>query len=49
MAALVGPVQNNFFLAVHYNTFVPIAQQAVQAVVMVHLSLNMCLWLESPI
>jgi hypothetical protein len=28
LAALVGPVQNNFFLTVHYlNSFVPIAQQ----------------------
>jgi hypothetical protein len=28
LAALVGPVQNNFFFTVHYfNAFVPIAQQ----------------------
>jgi hypothetical protein len=33
LAALVGPVQNIIFLAVHYFTsFVPIAQQARQAV-----------------
>ncbi len=31
LAALVGPVQNNFFLTVHYfNSFVPIGQQAGQ-------------------
>jgi hypothetical protein len=29
MAALVGPVKNNFFLTLHFfNSFVPIAQQA---------------------
>jgi hypothetical protein len=43
VAALVSPVQNSFFLTVHYfNTFVPIAQQAGQAVVQGRLSLNMC-------
>jgi hypothetical protein len=43
-AALVGPVQNIFFLAVQYfNSFVPIAQRDGQAVVPGHLSLNMCL------
>jgi hypothetical protein len=36
LAALVGPVQNNFFLTIHYfNSFVPITQQAGQAVVFV--------------
>jgi hypothetical protein len=44
-ATLVGPVQNIFFLTVHYFTsFVPIAQQAGQAVVPRRLSINMCLW-----
>jgi hypothetical protein len=39
-AALVGPVQNIFFLTVHYfNSFLPIAQQARQPVVLGHLSL----------
>ncbi len=39
--ALVGPVQNNVFLAVNYfNSFIPIAQQAGQAVVLGHLYLN---------
>jgi hypothetical protein len=34
LAALVGPVENYIFLAVHcFNSFVPIAQQAGQAVV----------------
>jgi hypothetical protein len=38
---LLGPVQNIFFLTVYYfNSFVPIAQQAVQAVVQGRLSLN---------
>jgi hypothetical protein len=33
LAALVGPVQNILFLAIHYfNSFFPIAQQAGQAV-----------------
>jgi hypothetical protein len=45
LAALVGQVQNNFFLTVHYFTsFVPIALQAGQAVVPRRLSINMCLW-----
>jgi hypothetical protein len=48
LAALVGPVQNNFFLIEQYPSFVPIAQQAGQTV-LGHLSLNMCLWLESQI
>jgi hypothetical protein len=46
-AALVGsvPVQNIFFLTVHYfNAFVSIAQQAWQAVVQGRLSANVCLW-----
>ncbi len=38
------PVQNMFFLTVHYiNTFVPIAQPAGQAVVLGRQSLSMCL------
>jgi hypothetical protein len=45
-AVLVGPVQHIFFLVVHYfNSFVPIAQQAEQAVVLGRLSLSMCLWI----
>ena len=45
MAALVGPVQNIFSLTVHYfNSFVPITQQAGQAVVQNRLSINVCLW-----
>ncbi len=44
LAALVGPVQNIFFLTVHYFIlFVYIAQQAGQAVVLGRLSLSMCL------
>ncbi len=38
---LVGPVQNNFFLTVHFfNSFVPIAQQAGQAAMLGFLSLS---------
>jgi hypothetical protein len=34
LAALLGPVQNNIYLTVHYfNSFVPSAQQAGQAAV----------------
>jgi hypothetical protein len=46
LAALVGPIQHIFVLTVHYffNSFVPIAQQAWQAVVQGHLSLSLCLW-----
>jgi hypothetical protein len=45
LGALFSPVQNIFFLASHYFTsFVPIPQQAGQAVVPGRLSLNMCLW-----
>jgi hypothetical protein len=46
LAALVGPVQNIFVSPyLHFFTlFVPIAQQAGQAVVPRRLSLNMCLW-----
>jgi hypothetical protein len=47
LAALVDPVQNILFLAVHYNTFVPMAQQAGQTVVLGRLSLSVCLWMES--
>jgi hypothetical protein len=44
--ALVGPVQNIIFLAVHYfNAFAPIIQQAGQAAVLGRLSLCVCLWL----
>jgi hypothetical protein len=45
LAALVGPVQNIFFLALHsFSSFVPIAQKAGQAVVPDRLYGNMCLW-----
>ncbi len=45
LAALVGPVENIFFGTLHYfNSFVPIAQHAGQAVVQSRLSLNVCLW-----
>ncbi len=48
-AALVGPVQYFFFLAVHYfNSCVSIAQQAEQAVVLGRLSFRMCLWARLP-
>jgi hypothetical protein len=44
-AALVNAVQNIFFLTVQYFTScVTLAQQAVQAVVLGNLSLNICLW-----
>ncbi len=47
LPALVGQVQKIFFLTVRYlKSFVPIAQQAGQAVVSGRLSLNVCLWLE---
>jgi hypothetical protein len=47
LAALVGPVQNTFFLTIHhFHSFVPSAQQAGQATVLGHLSLCMCLWLQ---
>jgi hypothetical protein len=47
LAALVGPAQNIFLLTIPYLTsFLPIAQQAGQAVVPGRLSLNMCLWLR---
>jgi|688.fasta_scaffold1032726_1 hypothetical protein len=40
LAALVGPVQKNVFLIVHhFNSFVPIFQQAGHAVVPCRLSL----------
>jgi hypothetical protein len=45
LAALVGPVQNIFFLNVHYfNSFVHIARQAGQAAMLDRLSLILCLW-----
>jgi hypothetical protein len=41
LAALVGPIQNIFFLPVHYfNSFVPMPQQAGQAAVLGRLSLS---------
>ncbi len=44
LIAPVGPVQNIFFLIIHnFTSFVPIAQQAGQEVVLHRLSLNMCL------
>jgi hypothetical protein len=44
LTALVGPVQNIFFLIVcYFNSFIPIAQQAGQAALPGRLSLNM--WL----
>ncbi len=50
LAALVGPVQNIFFLTVHYfNFFVPIAQHAGQAAVLGGLSLYVCLWFVLPV
>ena len=49
LAALVGPVQNIFFLAVHFfNSFVPIAQQAGQAVVLGTMSFSMYLSTPNP-
>ncbi len=49
LAALVVSVQNIVFLTVHYfNSFVPIAQQSGQAVVLGCLSLSICLWLCLP-
>ncbi len=45
MAFQVGPVQNIFFLAVHFfNSFVSIAHQAGQAVLQGRLSFYVCLW-----
>jgi hypothetical protein len=47
LAALVGPVQNMFFLTIHFFiSLILIAQQAGQAVVPRRLSLNMglCSW-----
>jgi hypothetical protein len=44
LAALAGPVQSIFSLAVHYfSSCAPIAQQAGQAAVLGRLSLSMCL------
>ncbi len=46
LAALVGPVQNIFFLTVHYfNSFVPISQQAWQTAVLGRLSLSLSIHL----
>jgi hypothetical protein len=43
LAALVSPVQNIFFLTIHYfNICILIAQQLGQAVVQGRLSLNVC-------
>ncbi len=45
LAALIGPVQNCFFLTVHFfNSFETIAQNAGQAAVLGRLSLSICLW-----
>jgi hypothetical protein len=45
LAALVGPVENNFFLTVHFlNSSVSIGQTAVLG----SLSLRMGLWFEPP-
>jgi hypothetical protein len=45
LAALVGPIQNIFYLTVRYfNFFVSIAKQAGQAAVLGRLSLRMFLW-----
>ncbi len=47
LAAIVGPVQNTFFLTVHYfNSFVPIGQQAGQATVLGRPSPSKCLWIQ---
>jgi hypothetical protein len=44
LAALVGPVQNVFFLTVHnFHSFVHIGQQAGQAVVLGRFSHSTCL------
>ncbi len=50
LATLVGPsTKYFFFLIAHYFTsFVPFAQQAVQAVVLGSLASYMCLWLMPP-
>jgi hypothetical protein len=48
LAALIGPLQNIFFLTVGYfNSFVSIAQQAGQAAVLGRLSLSMVSLVES--
>ena len=45
LVAVVGPVRNMYFLTVqHFSSFVPFSRQAGQAVVLGHLSLNVCLW-----
>ncbi len=49
LTALVSPVQNIFFIAVHYfNSFASNTQQAGQAVAQGCLSLNVCLWSRLP-
>jgi hypothetical protein len=49
LAALVGPVQNTFFLTVDYfDSFVPTAQKYGQAAVICRMSFSVCLWLRSP-
>jgi hypothetical protein len=46
-AALFGPVQKIVFLSGHnFTSFIPIAQQAEQAVVPRRLSLDKCLWMK---
>jgi hypothetical protein len=48
LAAPVGPLQNTFFLTVHYfNLFVPIVQQAGQAAMLGRLFHSMFLCLEA--
>ncbi len=48
LAALVSPVQNIFFLTVHYfNLYAHIAKQLGQSVVQGHLSLNVCLRMKT--
>jgi hypothetical protein len=44
LAALVGAVQKKFLTVHYFNSFVPIAQEAGQAVVQGRLSRSMCLW-----
>jgi len=48
LCCLVGPVQNIFFLAIHYfSSFFPIAQEARQEVVLGHLLFSICLWVKA--
>jgi hypothetical protein len=47
LSGTAGLVQNIFFLTVRFfNSFVPIAQQTGQAVLLGRVSLNMSLWLH---